>query len=286
MIQSMTGFGKSTLLLTQKKITFEIKSLNSKTLDLNTRIHQAYREKELQIRKQIADTLERGKIDLTLTIENTSDKNSTIINADIVKGYINQMLQIIPNADTTELLKMAVRMPDALVIPTEEIQEEEYKQIENIIQQALAELKQFRIQEGKNLQKDFELRIENIKKLLVEIEKLDPERLLSVRERLEKSVAEIAERVDENRFEQELIFYFEKLDITEEKVRLSNHLNYFLQTLNEPQSNGRKLGFIAQEMGREINTLGSKASHAGMQQIVVLMKNELEKIKEQVLNIL
>ena len=147
-------------------------------------------------------------------------------------------------------------------------------------------MKQFRIQEGKNLQKDFELRIENIKKLLVEIEKLDPERLLSVRERLEKSVAEIAERVDENRFEQELIFYFEKLDITEEKVRLSNHLNYFLQTLNEPQSNGRKLGFIAQEMGREINTLGSKASHAGMQQIVVLMKNELEKIKEQVLNIL
>ena len=286
MIQSMTGFGKSTLLLTQKKITFEIKSLNSKTLDLNTRIPQAYREKELQIRKQIADTLERGKIDLTLTIENTSDKNSTSINADIVKGYINQMLQIIPNADTTELLKMAVRMPDALVIPTEEIQEEEYKQIENIIQQALAELKQFRIQEGKNLQKDFELRIENIKKLLVEIEKLDPERLLSVRERLEKSVAEIAERVDENRFEQELIFYFEKLDITEEKVRLSNHLNYFLQTLNEPQSNGRKLGFIAQEMGREINTLGSKASHAGMQQIVVLMKNELEKIKEQVLNIL
>lgn len=286
MIQSMTGFGKSTLLLTQKKITFEIKSLNSKTLDLNTRIPQAYREKELQIRKQIADTLERGKIDLTLTIENTSDKNSTIINADIVKGYINQMLQIIPNADTTELLKMAVRMPDALVIPSEEIQEEEYKQIENIIQQALAELKQFRIQEGKNLQKDFELRIENIKKLLVEIEKLDPERLLSVRERLEKSVAEIAERVDENRFEQELIFYFEKLDITEEKVRLSNHLNYFLQTLNEPQSNGRKLGFIAQEMGREINTLGSKASHAGMQQIVVLMKNELEKIKEQVLNIL
>ena len=134
MIQSMTGFGKSTLLLTQKKITFEIKSLNSKTLDLNTRIPQAYREKELQIRKQIADTLERGKIDLTLTIENTSDKNSTIINADIVKGYINQMLQIIPNADTTELLKMAVRMPDALVIPTEEIQEEEYKQIENIIE--------------------------------------------------------------------------------------------------------------------------------------------------------
>ena len=276
MIQSMTGFGKSTLLLTQKKITIEIKFLYIKKFDLKTLIPQAYRDKELQIRKQIADTLERGKIDLTLTIENTSDKNSTIINADIVKGYINQMLQIIPNADTTELLKMAVRMPDALVIPTEEIQEEEYKQIENIIQQALAELKQFRIQEGKNLQKDFELRIENIKKLLVEIEKLDPERLLSVRERLEKSVAEIAERVDENRFEQELIFYFEKLDITEEKVRLSNHLNYFLQTLNEPQSNGRKLGFIAQEMGREINTLGSKASHAAKEQFVVLINNVVE----------
>ncbi|MDO4879904.1 MAG: YicC/YloC family endoribonuclease [Capnocytophaga sp.] len=286
MIQSMTGFGKSTLLLAQKKITFEIKSLNSKNLDLNTRIPVAYRERELQIRKQIADTLERGKIDITLTIENTSDKNSTIINADIVKGYIEQMLQIVPNADTTELLKMAVRMPDALVTPTEEIDEEEYNQIETIIQQALQELQQFRIQEGKNLQKDFELRIENIKNLLIEIEKLDPERLVSVRERLEKSVAEIAERVDENRFEQELIFYFEKLDITEEKVRLVNHLEYFLKTLNEPLSNGRKLGFIAQEMGREINTLGSKASHAGMQQIVVLMKNELEKIKEQVLNIL
>ena len=181
---------------------------------------------------------------------------------------------------------MAVRMPDSLTTPVEEVDEREFAQIEEQLVLALKQLQAFRSSEGAILQKDFELRIRNIQQLLTQVEALDKERLAAIRSRMERAVEEIRDRVDENRFEQELIFYLEKLDITEEKVRLANHLNYFLTTLEEPQSNGRKLGFIAQEIGREINTLGSKANHAQMQQIVVLMKNELEKIKEQVLNIL
>ena len=181
---------------------------------------------------------------------------------------------------------MAVRMPDALTTPVEEVDEREFAQIEEQLVLALKQLQAFRSSEGAILQKDFELRIRNIQQLLTQVEALDTDRLAAIRSRMERAVEEIRDRVDENRFEQELIFYLEKLDITEEKVRLANHLNYFLTTLEEPQSNGRKLGFIAQEIGREINTLGSKANHAQMQQIVVLMKNELEKIKEQVLNIL
>jgi len=286
MIQSMTGFGKSTLQLEDKKITIEIKSLNNKAIDLNTRIAQVYREKELPLRKLISDTLERGKIDFILTVENTSESTNSTINAPIVQGYIKQMQAITPNAPQWELLKMAVRMPDALTIPIEEVDEEEFAQIEIHLLEALKQLQEFRTTEGAILEKDFVLHIQNIQQLLQEIEQLDSERLAAIRNRMEKAIEEIKDRVDENRFEQELIFYFEKLDITEEKVRLANHLNYFLTTLNEPQSSGRKLGFIAQEIGREINTLGSKANHAQMQQIVVLMKNELEKIKEQVLNIL
>ena len=270
----MTGFGKSLLQLTHKKVIIEIKSLNSKAIDLNTRIAQAYKEKELVLRKLISDTLERGKIDFTLTIENTSETSSSTLNAPIIRGYIQQMQAITPDAPEVELLKMAVRMPDALTTPVEEVDESEFAQIEEQLVLALKQLQ------------DFVLRIENIQALLSQVETLDIERLAAIRNRMEKAIEEIKDRVDENRFEQELIFYLEKLDITEEKVRLANHLNYFLTTLEEPQSNGRKLGFIAQEIGREINTLGSKANHAQMQQIVVLMKNELEKIKEQVLNIL
>lgn len=196
------------------------------------------------------------------------------------------MRAISPNGPEVEFLKMAVRMPDALTTPVEEIDEREFAQIEEQLVLALKQLQAFRSSEGAILQKDFELRIRNIQQLLTQVEALDKERLAAIRSRMERAVEEIRDRVDENRFEQELIFYLEKLDITEEKVRLANHLNYFLTTLEEPQSNGRKLGFIAQEIGREINTLGSKANHAQMQQIVVLMKNELEKIKEQVLNIL
>ncbi len=286
MIQSMTGFGKSLLQLADKKIIIEIKSLNSKAIDLNTRIAQAYKEKELTLRKLISDTLERGKIDFTLTVENTSTSSTSALNAPVVRGYIEQMRAISPNGPDVEFLKMAVRMPDALTTPVEEVDEREFAQIEEQLVLALKQLQAFRSSEGAILQKDFELRIRNIQQLLTQVEALDTERLAAIRSRMERAVEEIRDRVDENRFEQELIFYLEKLDITEEKVRLANHLNYFLTTLEEPQSNGRKLGFIAQEIGREINTLGSKANHAQMQQIVVLMKNELEKIKEQVLNIL
>ena len=286
MIQSMTGFGKSLLQLADKKIIIEIKSLNSKAIDLNTRIAQAYKEKELTLRKLISDTLERGKIDFTLTVENTSASSTSTLNAPVVRGYIEQMRAISPNGPDVEFLKMAVRMPDALTTPVEEVDEREFAQIEEQLVLALKKLHAFRSCECAILQKDFELRIRNIQQLLTQVEVLDTERLAAIRSRMERAVEEIRDRVDENRFEQELIFYLEKLDITEEKVRLANHLNYFLTTLEEPQSNGRKLGFIAQEIGREINTLGSKANHAQMQQIVVLMKNELEKIKEQVLNIL
>lgn len=286
MIQSMTGFGKSLLQLADKKIIIEIKSLNSKAIDLNTRIAQAYKEKELTLRKLISDTLERGKIDFTLTVENTSASSTSTLNAPVVRGYIEQMRAISPNGPDVEFLKMAVRMPDSLTTPVEEVDEREFAQIEELLVLALKQLQAFRSSEGAILQKDFELRIRNIQQLLTQVEALDKERLAAIRSRMERAVEEIRDRVDENRFEQELIFYLEKLDITEEKVRLANHLNYFLTTLEEPQSNGRKLGFIAQEIGREINTLGSKANHAQMQQIVVLMKNELEKIKEQVLNIL
>ena len=286
MIQSMTGFGKSLLQLADKKIIIEIKSLNSKAIDLNTRIAQAYKEKELTLRKLISDTLERGKIDFTLTVENTSASSTSTLNAPVVRGYIEQMRSISPNGPDVEFLKMAVRMPDSLTTPVEEVDEREFAQIEEHLVLALKQLQAFRSSEGAILQKDFELRIRNIQQLLTQVEALDKERLAAIRSRMERAVEEIRDRVDENRFEQELIFYLEKLDITEEKVRLANHLNYFLTTLEEPQSNGRKLGFIAQEIGREINTLGSKANHAQMQQIVVLMKNELEKIKEQVLNIL
>ena len=282
----MTGFGKSQLQLAHKKIIIEIKSLNSKAIDLNTRIAQAYKEKELTLRKLISDTLERGKIDFTLTVENTSASSTSTLNAPVVRGYIEQMRSISPNGPDVEFLKMAVRMPDSLTTPVEEVDEREFAQIEEQLVLALKQLQAFRSSEGAILQKDFELRIRNIQQLLTQVEALDTERLAAIRSRMERAVEEIRDRVDENRFEQELIFYLEKLDITEEKVRLANHLNYFLTTLEEPQSTGRKLGLIAQERGREINTLGSKANHAQMQQIVVLMKNELEKIKEQVLNIL
>jgi TIGR00255 family protein len=282
----MTGFGKSSFQVYNKKITLEIKSLNSKSIDLNIRIPQIYKEKELFLRKIISDYLERGKVDFILSIENSSENTSSSLNIPVIQGYIKQMQLITPEAPEVELLKMAVRMPDALTTPLEEVDEQEFSLIEKNLYLALEQLKEFRSTEGNILKKDFLLRIDNIRKYLEQIEIIDIERLSGIRNRMEKSIEEIKERVDANRFEQEIIFYLEKLDITEEKVRLANHLNYFITTLEEAQSNGRKLGFIAQEIGREINTLGSKANNAQMQQTVVLMKNELEKIKEQVLNIL
>lgn len=286
MIHSMTGFGKASKQLPTKKITVEIKSLNSKGLDLNTRMPSAFREMELGLRNQIAQELERGKVDFSLYIEITSEETSTKINAPIVKAYINQMLAILPDADATELMKMAVRMPDTLKTEREEINENEWKEIQSVINEAISYIKNFRVTEGLSLENDFIKRIGNIRDLMQKAVAFDAERIANVKERLRNAIAELETNIDENRFEQELIYYIEKLDITEEKVRLSNHLDYFIDTLNGTEANGRKLGFIAQEMGREINTMGSKSNHSEMQKLVVQMKDELEKIKEQVLNVL
>ncbi|MAQ76851.1 MAG: YicC family protein [Aquimarina sp.] len=285
MIKSMTGFGKSVLQLPTKKITVEVKSLNSKNLDINARIPSQYREKEIAMRNEIANVLERGKVDFGLYVEITGEENSTQINQAIVKDYIKQ-LEAIEQTETVELLKMAVRMPDALKTVRAEIDEEEFKAVANTLATALTEIDNYRLDEGKVLENDFTLRVNNIENLLDQVIEMDPDRIAGVRERLEKAVSDLKESVDQNRFEQELIYYLEKFDITEEKVRLSNHLNYFKETLSSSDSNGKKLGFISQEMGREINTIGSKANYAPMQQLVVQMKDELEKIKEQLLNVL
>ena len=286
MIQSMTGFGKASLQLPTKKITVEIKSLNSKGLDLNTRMPSVFREMELGLRNQISQRLERGKVDFSLFVEVTGEETTSKINVPIIKGYINQMKAVIPNADETELMKMAVRMPDALKTERDEIDENEWKKIQTVIDEALENIANFRKDEGASLEKEFQLRIANINNLMNEAVSYDAERVETVKTRLKTALDELKVNVDENRFEQELIFYLEKYDITEEKVRLGNHLNYFLETLNGTEANGRKLGFITQEMGREINTMGSKSNHTEMQKLVVMMKDELEKIKEQVLNVL
>jgi uncharacterized protein (TIGR00255 family) len=282
----MTGFGKATLQLPTKKITVEVKSLNSKGLDLNTRMPSVYREMELGLRNEIALKLERGKIDFSIYIEITGEQTSSKINAPIVKAYIKQMREVIPNADETELMKMAVRMPDALKTERDEIDENDWAAIQKVIKEALDNIWNFRQDEGKSLENEFQLRIGNIRQYMNDALALDPERVEAIKDRLQTAIAELKVNVDENRFEQELIYYLEKLDITEEKVRLTNHLDYFLETINGTEANGRKLGFITQEMGREINTMGSKSNHAQMQKLVVMMKDELEKIKEQVLNVL
>ncbi len=286
MIQSMTGFGKASLQLSTKKITVEAKSLNSKGLDLNVRMPSVYREMELGLRNQIALALERGKVDFSVFIENTAEQTSTKVNVPIVKAYINQLREIHAEADETELMKMAIRMPDALKTERDEIDENDWVEIQTVIKEALDNILNFRQAEGLSLEKEFQLRIENIRQYMNDALALDPERVQAIKDRLQTAIAELKVNVDENRFEQELIYYLEKLDITEEKVRLTNHLDYFLETINGKEANGRKLGFITQEMGREINTMGSKSNHAQMQKLVVMMKDELEKIKEQVLNVL
>ena len=285
MIQSMTGFGKHVIQLPSKKITIEIKSLNSKSLDLNARMPSAYKEKELELRKTIASELVRGKVDFSLYVENTGSETSSVINEVVVRQYMKQ-LGAIAKVDEAQLLEMAIRMPDAMKTEREDIDEDEFIAIEKALEEALKEINIFRSEEGQVLDNDFVARIGTIKTLLSEVEVLDIDRLQTIRERLEKAVADLKVDLDANRFEQELIYYLEKYDITEEKVRLNNHLDYFLATLKSDDSNGRKLGFICQEIGREINTIGSKANFAPLQQVVVQMKDELEKIKEQMLNVL
>ncbi len=285
MIQSMTGYGKEVVQLPSKTITIEIKSLNSKGLDLNTRVPSSYREKELEIRDLLAKSLQRGKVDFSLYIEVTGEEVTTKLNESVVKQYMKQLSNVV-SGDSMEFLKMAIRMPDALKTEREEIDEKEYEAILNGIDKALEAINKYRTDEGLVLENDFWDRAKTISKLLEDVIAIDPERVDAVKERLRKAVSDLKEKVDENRFEQELIYYLEKYDITEEKVRLKNHLEYFEEALKSHDSNGKKLGFITQEIGREINTIGSKANYAPMQQVVVQMKDELEKIKEQALNVL
>ena len=288
MIQSMTGYGKSVLQLTTKKVTIEIKSLNSKNLDLNVRIPSYYKEKELAVRKKLASSLVRGKVDFSIFVEMTADETSTTINHGVVKQYIQQLRNVVQTgtSDDVALLRMAVAMPDALKTEREELDENEWNLINQNIDIAIKEIVQYRVDEAASLEIDFRERITNIKKYLEEVYSFDADRIENVKARLQKAIDDLKVETDQNRFEQELIYYLEKLDINEEKVRLANHLDYFLQTLETPDSNGKKLGFIVQEMGREINTTGSKANFAPMQKAVIQMKNELEQIKEQILNVL
>ncbi|MCG1035229.1 YicC family protein [Polaribacter sargassicola] len=284
----MTGYGKSVLQLPTKKITIEIKSLNSKNLDLNVRIPTYYKEKELAVRKKLASSLVRGKVDFSIYIEMTADETSTTVNHGVVKDYMQQLRNIVQTgtSNDVELLKMAIKMPDALKTEREELDENEWNLINKNIDIAIKEIVKYRIDEAASLEIDFRQRITNIKKYLEEVKALDADRVKNVKIRLKKAIDDLKVDTDENRFEQELIYYLEKLDINEEKVRLANHLDYFLETLDTPDSNGKKLGFVIQEMGREINTTGSKANFAPMQKAVIQMKNELEQIKEQILNIL
>ncbi len=288
MIHSMTGYGKSVLQLPAKKITIEVKSLNSKNLDINARIPSYYKEKELHVRKKLASTLTRGKVDFSIFVEMTADETATTVNKGVVREYMEQLRNIVQTgaSEDVALLQMAIKMPDSLKTEREELDPEEWKQIDLSIDKAIKELQQYRRDEAISLEEDFKQRIQNIKTALVAINQLDGDRIEHVKERLQKALAELQVEIDENRFEQELIYYLEKLDINEEKVRLANHLDYFLQQLATEDSNGKKLGFIVQEIGREINTTGSKANFAPMQKLVIQMKDELEKIKEQILNVL
>lgn len=291
MIQSMTGYGKAIVTYKEKKINVEIKSLNSKSLDLSTRIAPLYREKEMEIRQQVSSALERGKIDFSIWIEKDIANEVNPINSDIVAHYYQQIKQIAKTTGIPEPLdwfQTILRLPDiTLKTEIEVLQDEEWDMARQAIEEALQNLISFRQQEGAALQNKFNEKIDNIARLLQEIEPYEKMRVEKIRTRIVDGLEQIPNaEYDKNRLEQELIYYIEKLDISEEKQRLANHLKYFRDTMNETAPNGKKLGFIAQEMGREINTTGSKSNLAEMQNIVVQMKDELEQIKEQVLNAL
>ena len=292
MIQSMTGYGKATAELSDKKINVEIKSLNSKAMDLSTRIAPLYREKEIEIRNEIAKALERGKVDFSLWIDKKDAcELITPINQDVVVAYYERIRTI---SETTGIpvpedwFSTLLRMPDVMTKnDIQELSEEEWKAVHATVLQAIQNLVDFRIQEGAALEKKFREKISNIAKLLTSVDQYEKERVEKIKERITDALEKtISVDYDKNRLEQELIYYIEKLDINEEKQRLSNHLKYFINTMEDGSGQGKKLGFIAQEMGREINTLGSKSNHAEMQKIVVQMKDELEQIKEQVLNVM
>ncbi|MCW3804684.1 YicC/YloC family endoribonuclease [Plebeiibacterium marinum] len=291
MIKSMTGFGKATCELPGKKISIEIKSLNSKQLDVNMRLPNIYREKDLILRNEIANKLGRGKIDVGFYVDFLGTEKNTSINTQVIENYYNQLLPISDKlglTEKTDILRAIMPLPDTIKTEQAELNEEEWKIIASTFSKAIECLNEFRNQEGKHLNTDIINRIENIRKLASQTESFENERIERIRERILDQLNELKEKinVDKNRFEQEMIFYLEKLDVTEEKVRLANHLDYFLETINNEEMVGKKLGFITQEIGREINTLGSKANHAEIQKLVIQMKDELEKIKEQNLNIL
>lgn len=290
MIQSMTGFGKVTTELTSKKVTVEIKALNSKQLDLSTRIPSIYREKEMQIRSLLLQSLERGKVEFNIFVEYIGKDTPTQINLATVENYYTQIKDIAEKLNIAlpaDWFQTLLRMPDVIKTEAQEADESEWGMVEKSIKEAIKHLCDFRIQEGAMLQKLFEQKIANIARLLTEVELYEKERIEKVKTRISDNLEKIAgQDYDKNRFEQEMIYYIEKLDVNEEKSRLDNHLKYFISTIASGHGQGKKLGFIAQEIGREINTLGSKSNHAEMQKIVVQMKDELEQIKEQVLNIL
>jgi uncharacterized protein (TIGR00255 family) len=287
----MTGFGKAEFEVNNKKITIEIKSLNSKQIDINTRTPALYREKDIIIRKELSDKLVRGKVDFNIYVENLGDESNSKINEPILKSYYNHLKQIsgelnLPIDHST--LQAAMRLPDVVKTEYETLDESEWATILENIKKALTDIENFRLQEGKALEEDICDNIKNIELLLKDIEPFEKQRIEALKIRLNDNLEslKINGNVDENRFEQELIFYLEKLDINEEKVRLANHCDYFLSTINESESSGKKLGFISQEIGREINTIGSKANNTDIQKIVIQMKDRLERVKEQLLNVL
>ena len=290
MIQSMTGFGKVTTELPTKKVTIEIKALNSKQMDLFTRIPSIYREKEMEIRSLLSQKLERGKVELSISIESIGKDITTKINASAIDCYKKQIEEISESLNInqpTDWLPTLLRLPDVIKTEMVEADEEEWNIVLKAIEEAIDKLCEFRTQEGAMLHKLFEKKITSISELLKQVEPYEKERIEKIKNRITENLQKMTEvQIDSNRLEQEMIYYIEKLDINEEKARLSNHLKYFTETLSSGHGQGKKLGFISQEMGREINTLGSKSNHAEMQQVVVRMKDELEQIKEQILNVL
>ena len=288
MLLSMTGFGKSNGVFESKKVSVEIRSLNSKGLDLSLKIASPYRDLETAIRKMLSENLDRGKVDVGIFIESTNESLNNIINNEVATKYYSAIKKLNESWGEApqDYLSIVLRMPEVLNTQTSELTEEEKKWILNLVEETCGKLNDFRAQEGAALKKEFELRIGQIRSLLSQIEAFEDIRILQIKERILKGLKELEHPgLDQNRLEQEMIFYLEKLDVSEEKMRLTNHLNYFIETMSSPLS-GKKLGFIAQELGREINTLGSKSNHGDMQRLVVEMKDNLEKIKEQVLNTL
>lgn len=287
----MTGFGKSVTEIPGKKVTVEVRSLNSKALDLNLRLPYIYKEKELGLRSDISKQIERGKIDLTVFTESNQETLPIAINKTLAKTYYRELKALSEelNENSTNLLALVVKMPEVMKAEREvvELDEAEWEQVKMAVDKAIEAFQKFRSDEGKILSNEFQTRIAIIYALLEDVVKMDSSRVENVRTRIKNNIAEFVEKekIDQNRFEQELIYYIEKLDITEEKLRLKTHLDYFMNTMQEPAC-GRKLGFISQEIGREINTIGSKANDAAVQKLVVQMKDELEKIKEQLLNVL